>query len=289
MKTTSKFLFLLLVASAFLFTGCDDDNPNTVLIKPEAPINVYTITGDREVNIYWNHSFKNDVDYYRVYVSTDNDEFNFIGSTSGLSFLDNADEVINGIKYYYAVTAVGFNGAESELSMENAFSTPRPQGFNAAINDFILFPATGAFSFLTFQPVHFFEGNEADFFYEFDPNTGKHYINVWLDTDIADMGSTDNINDIPVAPNSGWSNQIVTIDNTLEAKYVEAFVGRTYVIHTHDNFYGKIRISELRDERVIFDWAFMDSQGNMELEKRDYSIREIPGVLSGEKIKTKRN
>lgn len=289
MKKISRLLLAALTLSMLVITGCNDDSPTKVIIKPEAPRNVYTVTGDRQVDIFWDHLYKNEIDYYRVFVSTDNNKFDYIGKTNGFSFLDNATEVKNGVKYYYAVTAVGFNGAESDLSKENAYSTPRPQGFNHSINDFIEFPATSGFSFLTFKTVHFSEGNEADFFYEFDLKTGKYFINVWMDTDIADMGATQDIHDIDVAPSSGWSNQLVTINNEFQAKYVEAIVGRTYVIHTHDNFYGKIRIRELRNERVFFDWAFMDSQGNMELEKRNYGIREIPEISAGTKITTKRN
>jgi len=287
MKNISKLLLAVFTLSIFFVTGCN--NSTEPKVKPVPPRNVYTVTGNKKVNVYWDHVDKGNINYYKVYVSTNNNKFSFIGTSKGFSYLDNASDVKNGEKYYYAVVAVSYNGTESELSKENAYSTPRPQGLNESINNFIQFPATSGFSLLSYKPVHFLVGKKADFFYEYDTKTGKYFMNVWMDTDIADMGGTKNIHDIKVAPKSGWSIKTVTINDTLKAKYVEIAVGKTYVIHTHDNFYGKIRINDLRKERVFFDWAFMDSKGNMELEKRNYSIRKVPELLHGSKITTKRN
>lgn len=288
MKTINRLLLAVFTFSILILTGCDD------LTTPrffEAPHDVYTVTGENRVDVYWSHITPAEVDYYRVYWSEDNNKFEFLGNAYTNSYSDL--EASNGVKTYYAVTAVAYSdGFESELSKETAYSTPRPQGFNASIFDFITFPNTSGFSFTTFQAMHFLDQNQdgvqADFFLENDVQNGKFYLNVWTDTDIADMGQTDDIHEVDVAPNAGWSQDVVQIDDNLQAKYVEAKVGHTYVINTWDNFYGKIRVLEIRNERIFFDWAFQDSQGNMELEKRNHSIRASQGKLSGEKLNPRR-
>ncbi|MFA8344029.1 MAG: hypothetical protein ACEPO8_13735 [Rhodothermaceae bacterium] len=278
MKKISRLLLAALTLSVLVITGCNDDSPTKVIIKPEAPRNVYTVTGDRQVDIFWDHLYKNEIDYYRVFVSTDNNKFDYIGKTNGFSFLDNATEVKNGVKYYYAVTAVGFNGAESDLSKENAYSTPRAEGFGAIVHDYKKYEDGdfGGFSFLTGFELDYLSF-DADFFFDYDADMGKFYVNVWNPSSIADMGLTNNINDIAEAPELSsnlWSKSKITTGD-YEFFYTEAKVNHTYVIHIYntnpdykaDN-YAKIRITEIGNDKLVFDWAYRDVLGNYELEKR---------------------
>ena len=78
---------------------------------------------------------------------------------------------------------------------------------------------------------------------------------VWNDTDIQDMGPTQDIYDIPFAPATGWSNN----------KIVYAQVGHTYVIRTWDDHYAKVRISSRSYNRIVFDWAYQLVQGERQL------------------------
>ncbi|MCK7520207.1 MAG: hypothetical protein MZV64_22200 [Ignavibacteriales bacterium] len=71
--------------------------------------------------------------------------------------------------------------------------------------------------------------DDADFFFE--NYQGTFYLDVWDDTDIQDMGPTNDIYDIPFAPTSGWST----------TKDAIAIVGHTYVIWTWDNHFAKIQ------------------------------------------------
>jgi len=94
---------------------------------------------------------------------------------------------------------------------------------------------------------------DVDFFFE--NYQGEFYLDVWDDTDIQDMGSTNDIYDIPFAPTSGWST----------TKDAVAKVGHTYVIWTWSNHYAKIRISQITSERMVFDWAYQIVQGERQL------------------------
>ena len=82
----------------------------------------------------------------------------------------------------------------------------------------------------------------------FENYEGTFYLNVWEDTEIQSMGSTESIYDIPYAPISGWQ-PINPGDNV---KYVVAKVGYTYVILTWDNHFAKIRVKSITSERLIF-------------------------------------
>nr|MCU0364636.1 hypothetical protein [Ignavibacteriaceae bacterium] len=81
------------------------------------------------------------------------------------------------------------------------------------------------------------------------------YLDVYDDTDIQDMGPTNDIYDIPFAPTSGWST----------TKDAIAIVGHTYVFWTWDNHFAKIRISNITNDRVVFDWAYQLVEGETQL------------------------
>ena len=110
--------------------------------------------------------------------------------------------------------------------------------------------------FLLFSSNYFF----------FENYQGTFYLDVWQDTDIQDMGSTQDIYDIAFAPTSGWSS----------SKSVYAQVGHTYVIWTWNNHYAKIRISAITNNRIVFDWAYQLVKGETQLK---------PGGNSGKRNK----
>lgn len=169
-------------------------------------------------------------------------------------------EALNGEIYYYAVAAYDFNNNESELSYDEVYAAPRPEGYNASIFDFRNFPATAGFSFNDYQTVNY-DSDMTDFFFEND--NGNLYLNVWDDTDIIDMGPTDDIWDIAFAPLDGWAPD----------KWVEATVGHTYVIWTWDNHFAKIRITAMTQDRMVFDWAFQTIQGEPMLKMKNFKER----------------
>ena len=226
------------------------------------------MNGDSRVDIYWNPNRESDVAGYNVYYSYSySGKYTLIGSTRNDYFVDNG--AVNGDTYYYAITAYDYNGNESDLSKDVVYSTPRPEGFNQAIYDYRNFPNSGGFSFFDYTIVPYNDQN-CDFFFE--NYQGTFYLDVWDDSDIQDMGPTNDIYDIPYAPTGGWSS----------TKDAFAIVGHTYVIWTFDNHFAKVRIKNITADRVVFDWAFQLVQGETQLKPsiKDRSSR----VLNKEKL-----
>lgn len=245
-----KMIYYLIcgIFSAIMLMGCDDDysSRHYDTTPPLPPSGVGAIAGDNRVDIFWGHNSEKDLAGYNVYYSDDNYEFILIGSTDDNYFIDY--EARNGEVYYYAVVAYDYNGNESDLSKQEVAAAPRPEGFNEIVYDYRRFPNLAGYSLGTYSVVPF-DNNFADFYFE--NFQGDFYLNVWEDTDIIDMGQTYDIYDISIAPETGWSS----------TKDAPAIVGHTYVIWTLDNHFGKIRITNITNERVTFDWAYQTIKG----------------------------
>ncbi len=257
MKTLKYFsLFIGLI---FAFSACDDitEPVDTTPPAPPSALQVYAYNGT--VELYWKPNSERDFDYYNVYVSDSYDGvYTVIGSTNEEFFRD--ENVVNGEIYYYAVTAVDYNGNESDLSYDVAFGIPRPDGFNVLIYNYRTLPEESAFCFAQ-ETIVPYNSADADFFFEY--YEGRYYINVWADSDILDAGATASIYDVTVAPSTGW----VPLAEGENVKYLEAVPGHTYVIWTADNHYGKIRVSTVAADRMTFDWAYQLVEGAPQLKK----------------------
>ena len=264
------FYFTVLFSAIFL-NGCDDwDNPNDSrdYNPPSIPTNVVVLNGDNRVEISWDRNYERDLAGYNVYYSTSyNGKYILIGHTQSNYFIDN--EAANGNKYYYAVTAYDVDDNESELSKDVVYAVPRPEGFNQSIFDYRQFPANAGYSFSKYQVVAY-DSKEADFYFE--NYNGTFYLNVYNDSDIRDMGTTQDIYDIAYAPTSGWSS----------SKDVIAKVGHTYVIWTWNNHFAKIRITNITNERIVFDWAYQLVEGEKML-KPVKSTRTIQMAVNRQK------
>ncbi len=244
-----------------LLVGCDaeDISNNNDSTPPAAPKNLYSVTGDNRVDLSWDQNKERDLDYYNVYYSSSYDgAYVYLGFTYNNYFIDY--DAKNGITYYYAVTAVDRYGNESELSLDEVFDTPRPEGFNQTVFNYKNYPDRAGYSFSLNRNVRF-DSDYADFFYEVYNN--KLYLDVWSDTDIQDMGATIDIYDISYAPTTGY----IPLNEGENIKYAEVFVGHTYVIWTWDNHFAKIRVSNITSERIVFDWAYQTVEGNRELKR----------------------
>lgn len=250
-KMKAKSLIILI---SLLFSGCiieTDISNYRDNIPPSPPKNIYSITGDNIVELYWQHNSEQDLDGYNIYRSFSYyGRYEFIGFTSNNYFVDYTAR--NGNTYYYALTAVDYSGNESELSTDIVYDTPRPEGYNQVIFDFRRFPNNSGYDFSNYSVVPYNDDN-CDMF--FDNDNGKYYMVVYDDTDIQDMGYTNDLYEIDKAPISGWS----------PTKDVRLYVGHTYVVWTYDNHFAKFRVKYLSNERVVFDWAYQLVEGNREL------------------------
>lgn len=252
-KTLLTAAFLLVIIS---LSSCDIHDPFYQIDNqpPAPPTGIYVLNGDNRVDISWINNFERDLAGYNIYYSYSyNGKYTMIGSSSSNYFIDYGAN--NGVTYYYAVTAYDYNGNESELSYDVIYSTPRPEGFNQAIFDYLRFPQNSGYSFAKYLVVPYNSEN-ADVFFE--NYNGTFYLDVWDDSDIKDMGPTQDIYDIPYAPTSGWST----------TKDAIAKVGHTYVIWTWNNHYAKLRVKSITNDRIVFDWAYQLLEGNTQLKPK---------------------
>ena len=259
-------LILLLITAVPLFVGgCDDDdnNPTIAIYEPAAPQGVYSVTGDGQVTIRWYGPYESNIVEYVVYrslnattgyveigsvVADDNPNLDLLIYT----FVD--DNVANGVTYYYAVSSVNSSGYESELSAENVYDTPRPDGQGQVLFPIEVDTSLAGFSFAAQARVSM-NNPLADIVV--DRPGSISYLNAANEqTDIQDMGYTDGFDDITYAPQDGWS----------QLGYVEAIVGHTYVVWTADDNYAKVRVSaNAGNGAVTFDWGYQTDTGNPEL------------------------
>ncbi len=238
----------LTIATFGFTTGCED---KIVAFDetPVAPQGVYTVRADDTVFVYWLPVEADDFDHYNIYSAFDSSngtEFTLIGTSTDESFIDT--DVVNGTRYFYAVTAVDFAGNESLESAEYGGATPRFAGRVVLLISNID-SANSGFNFASGSPVAF-NSPVADIWIDRD-GSGVLYINADSIAnpelgDVQDMGFTSSFDEIGSAPLDGWS----------ALGFSELIVGHTYVIWTQDDRYAKVRISETNTTFVIIDYAY---------------------------------
>jgi len=239
------------------FLGCQENHTQYVEIDraPAAPQGVYSVTADQTVYVYWLPVRESDLSHYRVFRSLNDVDYHYIGSTSKGTEEYVDENLANGTTYYYAISSVDRAGNESELSHETVFDTPRPEGRDLMLTDFNSFPRDAGYDFSTYSIVPY-NSADADFYVEL--TQGIFYINVAdVQTDIQDMGYTDNFDEISYSPTNpdGWS----------KVGWSEAILGHTYIIWTSNDHYAKLRVTAIGSNFVRFDWGYQVSQGNPEL------------------------
>ncbi len=247
-----KTIAMVLVSVSLLFVGCDK-SAGPDYTPPSPPTGLVTQTGDNFIELFWDENFESDLAGYNIFVSSSYDgRYELIGSTRGAYFLD--DGARNGFTYYYGVTAFDFEGNESDLSRDVAYDVPRPEGYNVVLNDYRQQPWSAGYDFSDYSVVPY-SNTLADMYFE--NFSGDLYMNVRDDTDIQDMGPTNSLLEITIAPDSSWS---ATHD-------VRLYAGHTYVVWTWDDHYAKFRVTNISPGRVVFDWAYQLQQSNPMLKR----------------------
>ncbi len=257
-----RFLAVSIIFAGMGLLGCEQNIYDTADFEPPAvPRGVISITGDEQVTLSWYPNNETDLAGYNIYRSADAETgYYLLAGTVSSVYVDR--DVINGRTYYYAVTAYDFAGNESELSYELVFDTPRPEGYGVRVFDMNRNPEVAGYDFSDYLVVDYRDAL-ADIYFEYDPQSGGFYINRTADdTEIQDYGYTESLDDISYAPEQGWS----------QLGYVEAIVGHTYIVWTHDNHFAKIRVTRITPNMLEFDWAYQIDEGNPEL------LLSIPGV-----------
>lgn len=260
---------LLLSVTIIALSACDNHEEIVYVddIPPLPPVGIVSVSLDNAVELQWYENQEMDVAGYKVYVSNRYDGvYDPIGTTRIATFVDRGAS--NGVTAYYAVTAYDNSGNESELSRDVVYDTPRPEGRDVALVDRFRLPQRAGYDFSAYSVIHF-DTDLTDFFFEIT-DTGIPYLVVWDDTEIQDMGYTANLDEISSAPATGWNP-------TGDALAVR---GHMYVIKTFDGHYAKIRIIDISESGISFDWAYQVARGNPELlrarqqslQKRDRSL-----------------
>ena len=261
MKLKKLIVLPILLILAIALSGCSDDEILIINEIPAAPQGVFSITGDNAVYIFWNAPYEADLDEFFVYRSFEPvNNFVVIGTVIAddnpnldlvlHQYTDNT--AVNGQTYYYAVASVDFAGQVSELSAEDVFDTPRPEG-TIIIPEISTDPTIAGLDLSTQSRVSWNDPN-ADIY--LDTVAGIFYINATDTlTDLQDMGYTESFDDIGYAPTTGWS----------ENGWAEVILGHTYVIWTRDLHYAKLRVTTITSSFVDFQWAYQLDQDNPEL------------------------
>lgn len=253
----AQFFCVILVIT---LTGCyidvDDDEDYIDLEPPAVPRGVRTITGDEYVRIEWYPNAEFDLEGYTVWRSEDNKDFESISDLpiGSIDFTDT--DVRNGRTYYYAVSAYDSNGNESDLSPENAWDTPRPEGRNVTLDDYQLAPDRSGFDFShPHKGTIAWDNRTTDVYFGLDTKVNITYLYSDNETAMQDLGYQENFDDIDVVPEFvGYT--------TL---FVELIEGHIYAIYTADGNFAKIHVRKLFDDAVIFDWAYQTDPENIQL------------------------
>lgn len=251
----SPTLWMAAAATLLILSGCHDSTAPRDVSPPASPRGVFSVTGDHQVVLRWLGNTEADLYGYRIYESPcatgSSCPYDRIGTTAGTQFT--VQGLSNGVTRYFAVSAVDAVGNESELTREDVFDTPRPEGFSRILDNYLETPANAGWDFSA-ASVRAFDDPGSDVFY--GSNNGVFLMfTPFTDTDIQDAGYATSLDAIDFAPNAGWS----------PTGSVELIVGHCYVVWTHDDHYAKFRVTSLDSHRVTFDWAYQLDPGNREL------------------------
>ncbi len=250
----------IIIGMVLMISGCGHDDSYHDY-PPEAPTGLYSVTGDGEVELYWDDNLESDLETYAVYSSDEEfGAYELEGVTENTYFTIN---IPNGVTRYLAVAAVDFNGNESDLSYETVWDTPRPDGRDLTV--YALFYDSAQtnsdrcgidFSDYMDYMVQDLENESNDVY--IDNFEGVLFLNAFADdTDIALYGYTESITEIDyIDPDlMDWN----------EEGYIALEEDFQYVIWTWDNHFATVRVQEVYDDSVVLEWAYQTDEGNPEL------------------------
>lgn len=246
---------VLAIAGLLGAAGCRSNDTIVGVDPPPFRVDgVVSVTGDDLVTISWRPNQEPDIDHYKVYRNfAPTGTFTLVGTSSDTQFEDR--NVVNGTTYFYAVAAVDRAGQESpELSYENVFDTPRPEGVDVDLSNANVDDTVSGWDFSAFTRRPSVDAR-TDFYYA--AANGHFLIYTPTDTRIQDAGFVA-LRDVDFAPPSGWSADGV----------VEAIPGHSYILLTRDNHYAKFEVISRSASVMNMDWAYQIDPDNPELVKR---------------------
>ncbi len=268
--------------TAVSLDGGESDPSNVVTVDESlalaAPAFLTSISLDSAIHLQWDDSpFLNNqsvFSYYRVYSTGYNLDLNLCdtswaieGTTVSPTFLVGA--LANGVPRCYAVSAITFDGYESQWSpLRN--DTPRPDGRNVilwAVQD-----SAGRSGF------RFWLDSNGDGIVQatelgITGAGGSSLMDFYVDSSAAGIrivpqragdslqtygnGPIPDLTSIDIAPNGGYAR------NALPAQPMWGYVFQ--MVQNPFYVYGAIRITAVGTNYIIFDWSYQTDPGNPEL------------------------
>lgn len=276
----------LLVASVVVGSGCVRERHRHHVVfdsdheAPAEPRDVYSVTGDGEVILYWSPPWSPDVAGYRIFISEDDLDYyamaevasarrHFVVSGSALPARV-PFEFVNGNTYFLGVSAFdGAGNASSLTSGSTTFDTPRPSGRSLVLYD-RLGPRGGesGYDFSRSPYGYAMDGGSlfADIY--FTVSGGRAWIRSAHPevVELQDRGFLDF--DDPECGYLAESSWIPSSD-------VEARRGHVYLVKifeetrpgnaTEPFHVAKFRVTDVNAQSVWIDWAYQISPNNREL------------------------
>jgi hypothetical protein len=272
-----------IVLGVFL-CGCSDSSRRVVgtddLTPPGEPRDVWSITGDGEVTLYWSAPLGEVVRGYSVFISQDDFDYYRIGDVGPERhhFVIHGDglptgvpfDFVNGSTYYLGVSAFDSAGNESELTgSSTTFDTPRPSG-----RDLRLYRAEGpranesGYDFSRSPFGYAMSGSSlfTDVFFTFNGSVPVLRTPHPQVVEMQGMGRLDF--DDPLV---GWFPE----DNFIPAAEVPLRVGHVILVRiweetrpgnaTEPYNVAKLLVTDVSSEALLLDWAYQIAPNNREL------------------------
>lgn len=276
----------LLSVALLLCLGCQDETTTTPVAPEELnpPLGLYSITGDEQVTLFWYTSnFESDLDGYIVYqydgdyAGTNSqqsvpagfvavDTVAVISSSSGVRQTTILG-LTNGTDYSFLVVAGMEEWSKVSATSNIVTDTPREEtSTDVTISAWQIDQNNSACDLSTFAVVagagsaQNYTGGTGDIMCErFNPASGMR---AWIDGinggGVQDLGYMSDWDLADVAPSDGYSDPGYSLT---------AIMGHVYAIHTGDDHYAKIQITEIdgNHESITFKAAYQSDQGNPQL------------------------
>jgi hypothetical protein len=279
-----RLLWITLIAGVTC-SGCYDGSSRRVIgtddvIPPGEPRDVYSITGDGKVTLYWSAPRDHDLDGFTVFISQDDREYYRVSevgvlrrhfSIRGEALPDDVPfDFVNGNTYFLGVSAYDFAGNESALTeASTTFDTPRPSG-----RDLRLFRADGprsdesGYDFSRSPYGYAMSANSlfVDIVFTYEggvPIMKTPYPQV---VEMQDMGMLDfDAPEVDWFVESGWE----------AVSEVPLRLGQVVLVKIHEESrpgnlvepfnVAKFRVVALGSEAAVIDWAYQIAPNNREL------------------------
>jgi hypothetical protein len=258
---TQCILITLLLLPALVLTGGCNDCDDTLVVEdngpPSVPAGLYSVTGDGICTLYWNPNPEPDIAGYGVYwhdqptgyytriTNVPASQTSYIVDFHALGFS-------NGTTLYFAVDAYDKDGLRSEdLSYETVFDTPRPEGFDLVLYDYL--GPNSNLSGYDFSSVSGKAQPDSELTTDvyFGTSNGVYLLYATTGVDIQDYGYIDLI-DVDWAPSGGWA----------PSHQAEMIIGHSYLLRISDKAGGhnfaKIYVVDVAPSSVTLDWAYQE-------------------------------